>query len=57
LKAGVYVNVALPPGTPNKMCLLRCSVSAAHSEAEIDRVIELFGDVVAQGHGKKVVNG
>ena len=57
LKAGVYVNIALPPGTPNKLCLLRCSVSAAHSEAEIDRVIELFGAVVAEGHGKKVVNG
>ena len=57
LKAGVYVNIALPPGTPNKLCLLRCSVSAAHSDADLDRIIELFGKVVAQGHGKKVVNG
>lgn len=57
LKAGVYVNIALPPGTPNKLCLLRCSVSAAHTEAEIDRIIELFGAVVAQGHGRKVANG
>ena len=57
LKAGVYVNIALPPGTPNKLCLLRCSVSAAHSETEIDRVIELFGAVVAHGHGRKVANG
>jgi 8-amino-7-oxononanoate synthase len=57
LKAGVYVNIALPPGTPAKLCLLRCSVSAAHTEAEIDRIIELFGAVVADGFGKKVVNG
>jgi 7-keto-8-aminopelargonate synthetase-like enzyme len=57
LKAGVYVNIALPPGTPGKLCLLRCSVSAAHTEEEIDRIIELFGSVVAQGHGKKVANG
>lgn len=57
LKAGVYVNIALPPGTPAKLCLLRCSVSAAHSEEEIDRIIDLFGSVVAQGHGKKVANG
>ena len=57
LKSGVYVNIALPPGTPNKLCLLRCSVSAAHSDAEIDRIIELFGAVVAEGHGKKVANG
>ena len=53
LKAGVYVNIALPPGTPNKLCLLRCSVSAAHTEAEIDTVIDLFRTVVAEGHGLK----
>jgi 7-keto-8-aminopelargonate synthetase-like enzyme len=47
LAAGVYVNIALPPGTPGKLCLLRCSVSAAHTEAEIDRIIELFSSVVA----------
>jgi len=56
LVAGVYVNIALPPGTPNKLCLLRCSVSAAHSEAEIDRIIELFGEVVASTRGKQAVN-
>jgi 8-amino-7-oxononanoate synthase len=53
LKAGVYVNLALPPGTPNRLCLLRCSVSAAHTDDEIDRIIDLFGQVVAQGHGRK----
>jgi len=47
LAAGVYVNIALPPGTPGKLCLLRCSVSAAHTEAEIDKIIELFATVVA----------
>jgi len=52
LDAGVYVNIALPPGTPNKICLLRCSVSAAHSDEEIDRIIELFGQVVGAGHGR-----
>lgn len=57
LHAGVYVNIALPPGTPAKLCLLRCSVSAAHSEADIDTIINLFGQVVAQGHHRKVVNG
>jgi 8-amino-7-oxononanoate synthase len=49
LAAGVYVNIALPPGTPGKLCLLRCSVSAAHTDEEIDRIIELFGSVVAGG--------
>ena len=47
LDAGVYVNIALPPGTPNKLCLLRCSVSAAHSFDDIDKIIGLFGQVVA----------
>ena len=47
LQAGVYVNIALPPGTPNRLCLLRCSVSAAHSFDEIDQVIAVFAKVVA----------
>ncbi|NMD08592.1 MAG: aminotransferase class I/II-fold pyridoxal phosphate-dependent enzyme, partial [Phyllobacteriaceae bacterium] len=46
LQAGVYVNIALPPGTPNRLCLLRCSVSAAHSNDEIDQVIATFAKVV-----------
>ena len=47
LEAGVYVNIAVPPGTPNRLCLLRCSVSAAHTTDEIDLILELFGKVVA----------
>ncbi len=42
LENGVYVNLALPPGTPNKLALLRCSVSAAHTAEEIDAVIDAF---------------
>jgi 7-keto-8-aminopelargonate synthetase-like enzyme len=48
LDAGVYVNIALPPGTPARQCLLRCSVSAAHSFADIDKIISLFASVVAR---------
>ncbi|WP_342641220.1 serine palmitoyltransferase [Rhodoligotrophos ferricapiens] len=48
LQAGVYVNIALPPGTPGKVCLLRCSVSAAHTDEDIDRIIALFREVVAE---------
>jgi 8-amino-7-oxononanoate synthase len=48
LEAGVYVNIAVPPATPNRACLLRCSVSAAHTEEEIARIIALFATVVAQ---------
>jgi 8-amino-7-oxononanoate synthase len=47
LEHGVYVNLALPPGTPNGVCLLRCSVSAAHSSNEIAEVCRRFGRVAA----------
>jgi 8-amino-7-oxononanoate synthase len=43
LKLGVYVNLALPPGTPNGVCLLRCSLSAAHTPAQITEVVRRFG--------------
>jgi 7-keto-8-aminopelargonate synthetase-like enzyme len=46
-QGGVYVNMAVPPGTPNRLCLLRCSVSAAHTKADIDQIISIFKNVVA----------
>ncbi len=51
LQAGVYVNIALPPGTPGRTYLLRCSVSAAHTDDDIERIIALFGQVV-KGQGQ-----
>ena len=45
LEAGLYLNLAMPPVTPTETPLLRSSVSAAHSEAQIDTAIELFGEV------------
>ncbi|HLT00667.1 MAG TPA: aminotransferase class I/II-fold pyridoxal phosphate-dependent enzyme [Geminicoccaceae bacterium] len=51
LEHGVYVNLALPPGTPNGVCLLRCSVSAAHSADEIAEVCRRFGRVAAELNG------
>lgn len=41
-RAGVYVNLALPPGAPNGTCLLRCSVSARHSSSQIRHVVDAF---------------
>ncbi len=43
LEAGLYTNVSLPPATPRGLALLRSSVSAAHSNAQIDQAIALFG--------------
>lgn len=44
---GVYVNLALPPGTPNGLCLLRASLSTAHDFAQIDAIVERFAAVMA----------
>jgi len=48
LQAGLYTNVSLPPATPKGLALLRSSVSAAHSRAQIDRAIALFGELGAR---------
>ena len=48
LEAGVYLNLALPPATPTNVRLLRSSVSAAHSTAQIDTALEIFADVGRQ---------
>ena len=42
LRDGIYVNLAVPPATPHAMSLLRLSVSAAHTEADISQIIETF---------------
>ena len=42
MKEGVYVNLAVPPATPNGLNLMRCSLSAAHSFEQIDYMLEKF---------------
>jgi 8-amino-7-oxononanoate synthase len=42
LENGVYVNLALPPATPQGVCLLRCSVCAAHTEEQLERALAAF---------------
>jgi len=42
LEAGVYVNMAIPPGTPTSDSLLRLSVSAAHTPADIDQIVAAY---------------
>ena len=45
LEAGVYVNLALPPATPNGTPLLRCSICAAHSRAELEAIVNKLVDI------------
>ena len=41
-RAGIYVNLAIPPATPNGTNLLRTSVCAAHTSAQIDHVLDVL---------------
>jgi len=43
LDQGVYVNMAIPPGTPGKDSLLRLAVSSAHTKDDIDRLVAAYG--------------
>ena len=45
LERGVYVNLALPPATPQGVYLLRCSVCAEHTLEQLDRVCDAFAEV------------
>jgi 8-amino-7-oxononanoate synthase len=45
LESGLYLNLALPPATPTNAPLLRTSVSAAHTPAQIDAALDIFGQV------------
>ena len=47
LQNGVYLNLALPPATPDSRPLLRTSVSAAHSDQQIDQVLAVFAEIGA----------
>ena len=39
---GIYANLALPPATPGSLSLIRCSISAAHTEAQIDSAVAIM---------------
>ena len=45
LERGVYVNVALPPATPDGDPLLRCSVSAAHTPEQLEQICAAFASL------------
>lgn len=42
LASGVYVNMVLPPATPDGGALLRCSLSAAHSASQVECIGDAF---------------
>jgi 8-amino-7-oxononanoate synthase len=42
LEHGVYVNLVMPPATPDGGFLLRCSVSAGHTHEQMEHICEAF---------------
>ena len=44
---GVYVNASLPPATAPNECLLRCSLMATHTEAQVDEAVAIIADVLS----------
>ena len=46
--AGIYVNVVVPPATPNNVSLLRCSLSAAHSREQLEHMVEVMAGIGRQ---------
>ena len=39
IDAGIYTNLMIPPATPSGLCLVRISLSAAHSDDDITQII------------------
>jgi 8-amino-7-oxononanoate synthase len=49
MQAGVYVNLVIPPASPSSNFLLRNSVSAAHTSAQIDTIIAAYAGLITTG--------
>ncbi|MCA0319760.1 MAG: aminotransferase class I/II-fold pyridoxal phosphate-dependent enzyme [Proteobacteria bacterium] len=48
LERGIYVNLLVPPATPGGEVLLRFSVSAAHTDADIERFLGILSDLTVE---------
>jgi 8-amino-7-oxononanoate synthase len=47
LDQGIYVNLVLPPATPDGGALLRCSMSADHRPEQVDRIMDAFSGLLS----------
>lgn len=48
LDAGVYTNLIMAPAAPDGNSLIRCSVTAAHSDAQVGQIIDAFDAIAAR---------
>ncbi len=53
----IYVNAVVPPGVPENESRLRLSVTALHSDEELDRVVAVFDGVERALETKGAVSG
>jgi len=42
---GVFINPVVPPAVPPNSCLIRCSLMATHTRAQIDEALEKFRSI------------
>ena len=45
LEKGVYTNLMVPPASPDRHSYIRCSVSAAHTEEQVEEIIAAFASL------------
>lgn len=45
LEAGVYANLMIPPATPSGLNLLRISLSAAHTDEDVDSIVAALAGI------------
>ena len=45
LEADIYANLMIPPATPSGLNLLRISLSAAHTDEDIDRIVTALAEL------------
>ena len=48
LEKGVYTNLMIPPASPDQHSYIRCSVSAAHTEQQVEQIINTFQESVVK---------
>lgn len=53
LEAGIYTNLMVPPAAPSGLNVVRISLSAAHSDEDITRIVEALG-AHARRSGRRV---
>jgi len=45
LERGIYVNLVFPPASPDDRPLVRCSLSAAHTPEQVERIGDAFAEL------------